>query len=126
MEKSMMPATQPYVEIELERNKIQELTKDIQRLRYKKYSINSYSELYLEYELECVRKEHYIKCITRDIRDRNARLTGLGTGNRENRAQFIRKCPVENCRGFLSTGWKCGICKTKVCAKCHEIKKEMF
>jgi hypothetical protein len=78
--------------------------------------------LFLEYELECVRKEHYIKCISRDIRDRHARLTGNYNGNRENRAQFIRKCPVENCKGFLSTGWKCGICKTKVCAKCHEIK----
>jgi len=123
MEKSMMPATQPYVEIEIERNKIHELTKEIQRLRYKKYSINSYSDLFLEYELECMRKEHYIKCIIRDIRDKTAVLNGHGTGIRDNRAQFIRKCPVEGCKGFLSTGWKCGICKTKVCAKCHEIKK---
>lgn len=123
MEKSMMPATQPYVEIEIERNKIHELTKEIQRLRYKKYSINTYSDLHLEYELECVRKEHYIKCIIRDIQDRTAILNGHGTRIRDNRAQFIRKCPVEGCKGFLSTGWKCGICKTKVCAKCHEIKK---
>ena len=123
MEKSMMPATQPYVEIEIERNKIHELTKEIQQIRYKKYSINTYSDLFLEYELECVRKEHYIKCICRDIRDRTARLTGNHNRNRDNRAQFIRKCPVEDCKGFLSTGWKCGICKTKVCAKCNEIKK---
>ena len=121
MEKSMMPATQPYVEIEIERNKIHELTKEIQQIRYKKYSINTYSDLYLEYELECVRKEHYIKCICQDVRNRTAKLTGQGTVG--NRAQFIRKCPVEDCKGFLSTGWKCGICKTKVCAKCNEIKK---
>ena len=120
MEKSMMPATQPYVEIEIEKNKIHELVKEMQQIRYKKYSINAYSHAYLEYELECVRKEHYIKCIYRDIRDKNERLNGRG---KENRAQFIRKCPVEDCKGFLSTGWKCGICKTKVCAKCHEIKK---
>ena len=123
MEKSMMPATQPYVEIEIERNKIYELTKDIQRLGYKKYSIDGYSDRYLEYELECVRKEHYIKCITRDIRERTAVLNRHGHGHGGNRAQFTRKCPVEGCKGFLSTGWKCGICKTKVCAKCHEIKK---
>jgi len=123
MEKSMMPATQPYVEIEIERNKMHEITKEIQILRHKKYSINAYSDLHLEYELECVRKEHYIKCIIKDIRDRTARLTGNYNGNRDNRAQFIRKCPVEDCKGFLSTGWKCGICKTKVCSKCHEIKK---
>jgi len=121
LEKSMMPATQPYVEIEIERNRINELTKEIHVLRHKKYSINNYSDLYLEYELECVRKEHYIKCIIKDIRDRTAVLNGHRTLG--NRAQFIRKCPVEACKGFLSTGWKCGICKTKVCAKCHEIKK---
>lgn len=120
LEKSMMPATQPYVEIEIERNKIQELTKEIHVLRHRKYSINTYSDRFLEYELECVRKEHYIKCILRDIRERTAVLNGNGNSNR---AQFIRKCPVEDCKGFLSTGWKCGICKTKVCAKCHEIKK---
>ena len=120
LEKSMMPATQPYVEIEIERNRIQELSKEVQELRSKKYRVNSYSDRYLEYELDCVRKEHYIKCIIKEIRDRTERLTGHSNGVR---AQFIRKCPVENCKGFLSTGWKCGICKTKVCAKCHEIKK---
>ena len=123
IEKSMMPATQPYVEIEIERNRIQELSKEVQEIRTMKYRINSYSDRYLECELECVRKEHTIKCILKDIRDRTAKLTGHSNGNRDNRAQFIRKCPVENCKGFLSTGWKCGICKTKVCSKCHEIKK---
>ena len=121
MEKSMMPATQPYVEIEIERNKIHTLTKEIQEMRIEKYRVDNYSDQFLEYELDCVRKEHYIKCILRDIRERQDRLNGHVT--ERNRAQFIRKCPVEDCKGFLSTGWKCGICKTKVCAKCHEVKK---
>ena len=67
LEKSMMPATQPYVEIEIERNRIQELYKEVQELRSKKYRVNSYSDRYLEYELDCVRKEHYIKCIIKEI-----------------------------------------------------------
>lgn len=33
--------------------------------------------------------------------------------------RFIRKCPVEECKGFLSSGWKCGLCDTKACSKCH-------
>jgi hypothetical protein len=36
---------------------------------------------------------------------------------------FIKPCPAADCRGFLSTGWKCGLCDTRVCSKCHEIKK---
>ena len=35
---------------------------------------------------------------------------------------FVRKCPVENCRGFLSTRWKCQICENNICPDCNEIK----
>ena len=37
---------------------------------------------------------------------------------------FIKKCPNSECRGFLSTRWKCGLCNTTVCSECHEIKNE--
>jgi hypothetical protein len=33
---------------------------------------------------------------------------------------FVKACPVTDCRGFLSTQWKCGICDVKVCHKCHD------
>jgi hypothetical protein len=26
------------------------------------------------------------------------------------RSLFVRACPDEDCRGFLSSQWKCGIC----------------
>ena len=35
-----------------------------------------------------------------------------------------RKCPVEDCRGFLSNHWKCGICETQICKECNEPKDE--
>ena len=31
--------------------------------------------------------------------------------------------PKDNCLGFLSTKWKCGLCETKVCSKCLAIKE---
>ena len=34
---------------------------------------------------------------------------------------YIRSCPGDGCRGFLDTEWKCSLCLTKVCSKCHEI-----
>ena len=36
--------------------------------------------------------------------------------------QFVKKCPTQDCRGFLSTRWKCGLCNVNVCSQCHEIK----
>lgn len=40
----------------------------------------------------------------------------------DERAKFVRQCPVSACRGFLSTAWKCGTCDTWACANCHEVK----
>lgn len=37
---------------------------------------------------------------------------------------FVRKCPVEECRGFLSTRWKCQICENNICPDCNEIKHD--
>jgi len=36
-------------------------------------------------------------------------------------SQFIKSCPSELCKGFLSTKWKCGLCNDHVCSKCHVI-----
>jgi len=38
------------------------------------------------------------------------------------RKEFIRKCPAEGCRGFLSSQWKCGQCEMWVCKDCLEVK----
>jgi hypothetical protein len=42
----------------------------------------------------------------------------------QERRVFVRKCPVEDCRGFLSTRWKCQICENNVCPDCNEIKRD--
>ena len=40
----------------------------------------------------------------------------------QERSAFVRACPQEDCRGFLSTQWKCGICQKWTCPDCHIIK----
>lgn len=42
----------------------------------------------------------------------------------EKEVKFIKHCPKENCNGFLSTGYKCGLCQVKVCSKCLEMKED--
>lgn len=53
----------------------------------------------------------------------------INSGNIESQAKatevqqkFVRKCIKDGCRGWLSTGWKCDICDTKVCSDCYQIK----
>ena len=38
---------------------------------------------------------------------------------RRSKTCFVRACPIESCRGFLSKQWKCGICGIFTCSKCN-------
>ena len=40
----------------------------------------------------------------------------------EEKKKFIRRCTRDNCQGFLSTSWKCGICEYYSCNKCFKVK----
>jgi hypothetical protein len=42
-----------------------------------------------------------------------------GDAIKRTRTQFIRACPIESCRGFLSQQWKCGLCNVFTCSKCN-------
>lgn len=37
--------------------------------------------------------------------------------------KFVRRCVKHGCKGFLSQAWKCGLCNSKVCNACLEIKQ---
>jgi hypothetical protein len=38
------------------------------------------------------------------------------------RRTFIMPCPAKECRGFLSSVYKCGVCDVRVCPDCREVK----
>lgn len=42
----------------------------------------------------------------------------------EQKREFIFPCAQANCHGFLSTKYKCKLCDTQVCSKCHKIVTE--
>ena len=52
----------------------------------------------------------------------NTRIWNIKRGKtKKSEIKFIMPCPDENCRGYLSTGCKCGICNLFTCPKCLEI-----
>lgn len=48
-------------------------------------------------------------------------LNGRNTRNNVYRNVTFRGCPVQECRGFIQKDWKCGLCNTHICSKCHEV-----
>lgn len=53
-------------------------------------------------------------------RYRTAGFLGTSGADAPERRTFTRACPVDGCRGFLSTAHKCGTCETWACAACLE------
>ena len=40
------------------------------------------------------------------------------------RRDFVHSCPTPNCKGFLSTRWKCSLCDKYTCSDCHCTKED--
>lgn len=45
-----------------------------------------------------------------------------GTIDHKDKRRFIMPCPINTCRGFLSSRYKCGICENWICKDCHGVK----
>ena len=62
-----------------------------------------------------------IEYIDRFLKEKNQIET---TGKINKTLYNVKKCPVEECRGFLDEQFMCGICKVSACKKCHEVKND--
>lgn len=54
--------------------------------------------------------------------DREDQPLETGTEAEASRADFFMACPRDDCRGRISTGYKCGLCEHFFCAQCHACK----
>lgn len=98
-ETAMMPSTQPYVEQEIQRRKNIELLDKLQNER------NKLKRKLAEVNRTCME-------VSRNL---NPPLEN-------EKRSFIHKCGDTNCRGFLSTAWKCNICSQYTCIECNAIR----
>jgi hypothetical protein len=114
-ERSRLPAAQIIVERRREAQKREplrvELIKKIADLEVQIGTLRS------EYYLECQRIDAYMRG-----EDPFAERTEKDKAKSEERRVFVMPCPAADCRGFLSSGYKCGVCDIHVCPECREIK----
>jgi hypothetical protein len=96
-EKALLPATQPIAEENIRKSNIRKQIRNI--------------DIHI-IELQKQRREL-----------EHSYHNGAPKSNTDtDRAKFVRQCPADDCRGFLSTQWKCGICLRWTCPECHELK----
>jgi hypothetical protein len=39
----------------------------------------------------------------------------------QHQKNYIKKCPQQDCRGFITSSYRCDICFTHICSKCFEV-----
>jgi hypothetical protein len=94
-EKALLPAAQPIIEEKNRKKRVREQIQEVEKEMTKLYLKKNSLEAEYHNREEPTKKE---------------------------RSAFVRQCPAEGCRGFLSTQWKCGICELWTCPECHELK----
>jgi len=102
-ERSLLPATQPDVEIEVQKRAYAaELPAMVEK------ETQLWSQL-SDIKLTIASHKRYIRNGPEEKEVKEKRL-------------FVAACPIESCRGFLSTAYKCGTCATQFCSGCRERK----
>lgn len=141
-ERSLMPSTQPYVEVEKKirhyraliaecQARVAEFQKEqleLNRITPAEMTVRANLSSEIEGRIEKFRQWYDIEkkigmvkceasfheyCISIYNRDGSVGVE---------RRQFVRACPHGGCKGFLSPVWKCGLCENWTCPDCHEVK----
>ena len=157
-ERSLLPATQPAVEHELECRKrgaliaelgalstvlgdqIRELNKKIEALSTESYRcrLELQAEKNPEKIIELMEKNTALKELEQTLQKQKYEIWHKqddvwkeshvhhqfikGPKIAKERRTFVAACPSSECRGFLSTAYKCGTCQVHFCADCREQK----
>ena len=56
-----------------------------------------------------------------EVRVYNLNRHGNPEGKEQEKRKFIMACPDDDCRGYLSSGYKCEMCKLFTCSHCLKI-----
>ena len=108
-ERALLPATQPYAEAIYKKRilatELRDIDQKIRDLKIKKHQILG----------QYYRLERNPQDLAEGVEEAE------GAGDERTRKHFVKPCPVDDCRGFLSSQHKCGMCETWCCADCHAI-----
>lgn len=151
-EKSLLPATQPYAEYKKMHAEYSKTIRDTWTKYYEVYRAMFAHQRQLAITIDNLRngtddidldeERSKIFRMNEEVFEYKSKLNsikndiGFMTKQRQlycpdflNRVGFkpkrvVMACPAAECRGFIGTTWKCGLCSAHVCSECHEIKAE--
>lgn len=104
------------VEHEAEKRKLEEQVKE------ESEKLKEFQHLYYNQvgKVNRLKQQLGIAKNTRPQMDENGMIKSI-CGELVDRKKFVMPCRAADCRGFLSTQYKCGLCEQYTCSKCYEI-----
>jgi hypothetical protein len=128
-ERSMFPETMPHVEtyisIKKRRDEINRLVLEMGETLKKPFNyatvLNESTENTIQRFREIATNKNELSQFDNEI-EFNAMCIRVYQKHMStaNERKFIHACSVSDCRGFLSTQWKCALCNIWTCSHCHE------
>ena len=119
-EKARLPATQEDAAEYQMASKV--LVEESEKLRILQKEFAALQRTIDETSRKCVRANTVINTYGRTrLAPRNASAQDQEKDQTQKQA-FIKPCPANECKGFLSTAWKCGLCDNWTCPDCGEVK----
>jgi len=119
-EKTLMPGTQPEVERLLSMRKLQVV---IGQQRSKLIELHQTHKIYLPITIDRPIPQDILD-LREQMEETYRELERLRRGGElvigQEPKKFIRKCPTEECKGFMNEDWFCGMCDKHFCEKCNE------
>ncbi len=125
-EKMLFPFTQAYIVKENEINEVKnEIKKIDDEVRPFKNEINDINDQIRSLKRK---RDELNDNIIKFIRPRNDLLSKLYYLQQDlrqiNVRNLIQKCPNENCQGYLSENFECGLCHNQYCDKCKNVMND--
>lgn len=112
-EKSLFEGSMSFVENRILREKTKAKIKEL-----KKQKLEIANQLY-EQQLNLNRLYQNEQLRDLDLTNQNETKE-----DKKKNQSYLKKCPTENCKGFLNLAYKCNLCEISVCSKCFGIKTE--
>jgi hypothetical protein len=105
--------------VEKEISRTPELMNLVQRTRLLEESLEQLKEL----EKKFAEARKVYNSIYQEVSEKKLEIYRIKNGEdtKEERKKFIMPCPADNCKGYLSTQYKCEVCKLFTCPDCFEV-----
>jgi hypothetical protein len=105
--------------VEKEISRTSELMNLVERTRLLEESIKELQEL----EKKLLEARKIFNSISQEVSEKKLEIYRIKNGedSKEERKKFIMPCPADNCKGYLSTQYKCEVCKLFTCPDCFEV-----